>query len=80
MKIETMLNTMHFAHTQARNLYILERLDPYFELHILLGRRERQVKFIHDRIIRMDEEKDKLIKEIDGELELWQRGIMETGR
>jgi hypothetical protein len=68
MKIETILNAM--AKTRDdKSSYHLPSLWKW-------TRRGRQYYAFRDRIIRMDEEKDKLIKEIDGELELWQRGLL----
>ena len=52
MKIETILNAMQYAQTQSINLAMLERLDPYANNYILLGRRERQWQSFRARILR----------------------------
>lgn len=69
MKLETYLN----AYDKAKEDYV------YFSEYVpsIAIRRDRQVLAFRDRILRMDAEKDKLLKEIDGELELWQRGILQ---
>ena len=56
---------MQYAQTQAINLAMLERIDPYYtegKLMVLLGRRERQQHAFRTRIIKMFEEKEDFIE------------------
>ena len=83
MRIETILNAYDKAGFHCDHLSGQTTHDESDELTTLFYRRVRQCSTLRDRIIRMDERNKMEIARLtdvvecmDGELELWHRGIM----
>ena len=70
MELETYLNAMQYTQTQAINLAMLERLDPYYTDMVLLGRRERQHQAFRARILKMDAQQREDIRELGTALDM----------
>ena len=64
MKLETYLNAMQFAQARYIKGGILHELDPYSAVHINLVKLDRQFNTFRARILKMDADKDKRIKDL----------------